>query len=338
MVPPLISPEHSRALDYVANQETKAFTYIVLNSLGIATVNQISEELDYLSGENASRQSKTYPRTFEKFGFAEHITDVGRNGRPAQFFSTSDTEIALPVIGSMLSWSDQHDDYSLTRVVSISASKGSAAPTNSVQIINGLLNGFSLGEIDFPRYRRSKEGWSTAHNTRLRTMVSDGLILVEDDPNEYQVDNPVYRGSKPFHKLSDATQASYKILQLAKDMDSDKKWTTPELVNLALEHRYVTQEKATELHYILDREASLSTPKYAPGAIRKIVFQPRKYGISPTFEPVASNLIDHVALLQTEDQKKLNQLADKAIALLQDGTIIKKLVKKAIDDSPYINN
>lgn len=142
-----LSEGHTRALDYVANQELKGLSYVALGELGLGTRNDLAEATTAQTGLDTLGYVKTYPDTFEKHGFAEAIVDTGRNGRPSKFFATTDSETALPVIGATLGWSLDYPDFSLNDVLSTSSSKGSSAPTNSIQIFDGLLRGLPISDM-----------------------------------------------------------------------------------------------------------------------------------------------------------------------------------------------
>lgn len=157
--------------------------------------------------------------------------------------------------------------------------------------------------------------------------------MVEDE-NRYRILSPEYRGTRPLETLRPSTQAAYKVLVKAKQDQPEGRWTTHELVDLARTAGIIDPEHEQELDDMLDRFASLATPKYGSGAIEKIEFVGRQYHLSPTYADVIQKLVDTIASLNNGGTRTHKKLADTARELYTDAGTAHELASKAMANSP----
>ena len=195
------NPSVSAAIN-LANHEVKGASYVGLVELGEATRGELTREVIARTGVVACRDFvMNYPFNFASTGFA--MTDQYRvpTGQMATHFTPARQDEALPVIGTLQEWGDTYDT-SVIPVFSTVSYKGEGA-TNALAIIDALLAGQNLHEITLPGYKPIK-GSNRAYNYdfRLSSLVRNGLVVEVEDPNEFTVNDPVYRGVKPFGQLS----------------------------------------------------------------------------------------------------------------------------------------
>lgn len=328
--------EVGSAINYLANYEVKAVGYVALYTEGESTTSSLGKAIADHSGIIVCKSIvKTYLATYLKGGFASVREGVGGNGRRANFYEVANEEIGLPVIGTLLEWADKHN-HSLTSVLSATSSKGqSRGPLNKVQIIDGLLKGMNVSSMELPGYRPTWQGWGTSHNTSLKTLVSAGLVEIEDDPNEFKILDPTYRGTKQFMDLKPETQATYHVLRVAKEVNAERSWTVQQLIELAADLLLVDKQRTTPLHYSLLRAISTSTPRYFPGAVQKRQILPRQYLLAEDFKAAAADLMERLAKVDEGTLSVIKEKTDFATDSYADSETAAKIIQRGIDTSPY---
>lgn len=313
----VFSPEfRPRIVDAVnvANNDVKALAGVAMFYEGEKTVTALADAVAEHTGiPEVFSYVKGYPPTYRKADFATARTGVGENRRQANFYSASDVENLLPVIGTLFEWADQHE-RSLTATLSDSGSKSNnRGPFNTVQIIDGLLTGANVGELDHPGYKRNVYGGKSTHNTRLKKMVASGLVDVVDPNDEFEINDPTYGGTKPFSCLSPAYRQAYQVLSVANKLAPGKKWTVSSLMDTAVELQITQPDEARKLKKALTLAISVNTPKAFQGAVEKIRIGRRRYIINPSFVEAGQDLVERLRIVDTATDRKLTVLTDFAI-------------------------
>lgn len=332
-------PEIGSAIDYVANTDPKAIGYSALVSEGENTASSLANVVANHTGVDASKPLITgYPKTFRTGGFARSRLGLGANGRDATFYRATHENIALPVVGTLIEWADLHKQ-SLISVLSSTPSKGqSRGPLNTVQILDGLLQGLDIGEMGLPGYKRSSKGYDTSHNSRLISMVEAGLVQEHDDPNEFIILDPIYSGRVPFDRLKSQTQATYQLLARAKEADPQSRWNVARLLDLAEALNIANQVGRSALSESLVTAASIGQPRDFPGAIEKIHIKSRKYKIARDFEEAADDLVERLYKINEGKRIVTKQATDFALDAYLDPIMAAKILERGIAHSPYVKN
>lgn len=293
--------ETASAINWLGNNDLKALGYIGLSEYGEATTTQLGRELAEHAHPDAFSPVSAYPITYAKAGFANIRAGVGGNGRPANYYSAARVLGALAPIGELLEWSESYD-YPLVTALSVTASKGeSSAPVNTIQILDGLHKGFTITEMDLPGYTPSGNGSTTAHNTRLKTLVEIGFVTADDDEISVRILDPRYKGSRPFTMLKDGRQGFYRTMQLAKELDPDKTWTIEDLEQMAHRFHFIDEQSENVFADALMRAVSANAPRYAPGVIEKRELKPRKYSIAEDAAEMTQDLVERIIRVDEYD-------------------------------------
>ncbi|GAC1391604.1 MAG: hypothetical protein NVSMB46_04710 [Candidatus Saccharimonadales bacterium] len=333
-----LSEATQNGLDYIANHDIKAVAYPILVSEGPLTTTGLARVVSERAGINLQCVT-TYPNTYNQANFASIIPGSSHKGQPSNLFRACRVESGLAVVGTMLDWSETHD-IPLISALSFTASKGSRAPVNTIQLLHGLLEGANIGQITDTRYKKSKQGWSTNHNVRLRKMVSDGFIVATNEEPAFKILNPEYKGSKPFSELHETQKNIYKVLSIAQQssISTQEVWRLSEIENLAFELGLVTSsEERNDFHNRLIRVISERNPRYSPGVTEKIKIEGRKYSIAVHFQDAAADLVERAVSLDMSDSKK-RSFGDMAKEIYRDDIAFKRIINRGIKTSPYINS
>lgn len=330
-------PEIASAINYVANTDPKALGYSALVSEGENTASSLASVVADHTGVYASKSLVSgYPITFRTGGFARSRLGLGANGRDATFYRATRETVALPVVGTLLEWADLHKQ-SLISVLSSTPSKGqSRGPLNTVQILDGLLQGLNIGEMELPGYKRSSKGHDTSHNSRLISLVEAGLVEGYEDPNEFRILDPIYGGRVPFSRLKAQTQVTYQLLALAKEANPLQQWNAARLIDFAENLNIVNQVGKLALSESLVTAASIAQPRDFPGAIEKIHIKPRQYKIAPGFEEAADDLVERLYKINEGKRTVTKQATDLALDAYLDPIIAAKILERGIAHSPYV--
>ena len=332
-----LSQSTQNGLDYLANHDVKAIAYPVLVQEGPLTTTGLARVVSERAGLDTDFVV-TYPKTYVQGGFAEIEKGTPHRGVPRRLFRTTQEDLGLSVTGAMLDWSETHD-IPLISTLSATASKGSRAPVNTIQLLHGMLAGANVGEITDTRYKKTKQGWDTQHNIRLRKMVSEGLVDANDEEPSFKILDPEYKGSKPFHLLDMNQQNLYMVLSAAKNLEtnSGQKWTLSEIEHLAVTlFDFSDDKELQDFNKRLVRVVSVATPRYSPGVTEKIELSGRRYSVAPHFVNAAADLVERVIQLDSSPSKQ-RDFQESAHIISRDSSAIKRVVGRGIQTSPYIN-
>lgn len=330
--------EIGSAINYIANADAKALGFTALVVEGENTGSSLAHTVAEHTGVIACISLiSAYPITYMKGGFAESRRGIGANGRDATFYKAENQEIALPVIGTSLEWADMYDTP-LFELYSGTPSKGQGhAPLNTVQIIDGLLQGLSIAKMELPGYKKSPRGWVTAFNSRLASMVESGLVETYDDPNEFTILDPTYRGRIPFSRLRPTTQLTYQLLQLAKAAHPEANWNVEGLLAFAKTHNIAPEVGRSALSASLVTAASVNQPRDFPGAVKKINIKPREYRIARGFEEAADDLVRRLYKINEGKKNNTKPATDYAREAYLDPIMAARILERGIANSPYVD-
>ncbi len=333
----VIQPRHetAAAINWIANQGAKGVGYVGLYENGETTGSRLGNQVaSHLGTDAVAMAISAYPWTFAKADFATTAIGQGDNGRQATFFTAANERPALSTIGALQSWSEDHD-FPLLTALSMTASRGrGCAPLNTIQIIDGLRQGLSIGQMGLPGYKLTERGWVTAHNFRLWSLVEDGLVEAHEDSVTTHILDPSYRGSKPFSALSAGSQAFYRTVSIAKELRPDDEWTTEELIKLAQKHHLVDEQSDQGFKNVLTRAVSVSSPRNARGVLEKKVLPPRSYRLGSRYADMLSDLVDRVARLDSSPSYAA-EARDYALDTYRNPTAALRIALRDLDISPY---
>jgi len=320
----------------LANHEVKGASYVGLVVLGEATRGELTRELIARTAVTACKDFvMNYPFNFARTGFA--TTDQYRvpTGQMATHFTPARQDEALPAIGALQEWGEVYET-SVIPVFSTASYKGEGA-ANALAIIDALLAGQKVHEITLPGYKPYKEGSNRTYNydLRLDSLVRNGLVVEVEDPNEFEVNDPLYRGVKPFELLSPESQALYQVLMTVKQLNPDSKWTVSRITELAEHLNLITPQQESKFRHRLVIAASDKKPRDFPGAIHKRPFVPITYGIHEPMREALSDLVERVKRLDRSSDKNLRANSDYALDAYHNPEAISRIVLRGIKYSLY---
>ncbi|SRR5581483_1478154 len=330
-----ISQETAEAINYIANYESKAVAYLGLAAIREGTIIDLSNEVSQHVGIAACRRVvEGFPRVFADKGFATVQQRMGRKGRFVRYYAVARQEVALPPIGTLLEWSDLHD-YPLIVALSSPAGSSSGGPMNTIQICEGLLQNKRIREMGLPGYKLY-HGFCTAHNSRLGSLVKAGLIQAIDDPNDFLILNPTYRGDKPFASLTPERQAVYLALDRAKQIAPTARWTMGQIVAIAREQRLIEDTFLPTFKKLLVEAVSARSPKRFVGAVAKIDVKPREYVLNPHYRTMIADLVTRVVKVGTEARYAAD-MREYAMSVYHDVPTAARIMQRGLDNSPYLH-
>jgi len=328
--------ETSDAINWLANNDLKALGFIGLTIIGESTTTQLARELAN-THPDAFSSVLGYPITYAKGKFAEVRSDMGSNGRPANFYKATREIGALSLIGSLLKWSETYN-FPLVTMLSVTASKGEAsAPINTVQILDGLQSNLTITEMALPGYKPNSNGEITAHNTRLKTLVELGMIESKNEPIAVRILNPSYNGSVPFDKLKTGRQGFYRTVLLAKELNPEKEWTVEQLTEIAYKYNFINNRSSQDFHSALIRAISSKTPRYAPGVFKKQDLQPKIYTLSQQYASMIHDLIESTIQVD-ESPKYASESRDYAHDIYHSPDVAFRIAERGLSNSAYRKN
>lgn len=332
------SQSTQKGLDFLANHDIKAIAYALLVEEGHLTTTGLANVVAERAGINKLQAPVTYPDTYVQAGFAVIEQGLPHKGVPRRLFRATQLGAGLAATGAMLDWSESHD-ISLITALSATASKGSRAPVNTIQLLHGMLAGVNVGQITDTRYKKTEQGWSTNHNARLQTMLSDGLVVAVDDEPSFKILEPEYKGSKPFDLLHANQQHVYTTLSTAKQSESTsrRKWTITEIENLAESiNPFGSPDEKQDFHKRLVRVISAGNPRYSPNVTEKVEMSGRRYSIAPHFQDPAADLVERAIQIDAAPSKQ-REFRDRAVAQALDEQAVRRIVMRGVQASPFIN-
>lgn len=334
----VIRPDHdtAQAINWLANNDLKALGFVGLSEIGEATRTDLANELKDHVHPDAYDAGKAYPITYAKAGFADVYEGMGgfNGNRPTSYYTAVHTNEALPVIGSLLEWSETYD-FPLVTALSTTASKGKgSAPVNTIQLLDGLRQGLTVPDMDLTGYALDRNGWTTAHNTRLKKLVKLGLVGSSDEPIPVQILDPEYRGNHPFDQLKAGRQGFYRTVMLAKELEPDTEWTVDQLQALARRFRFIDDASEADFNDALMRAVSIKSPTYAPGVVEKQELKPRRYFINERFGEMVDDLVSRVARVD-DSPRYAAEARDYAMDAYRTPDTAYAIAERALNNSPY---
>ncbi len=334
-----VSPELQDGLDFLANHDIKAASYPVLVSEGPFTTTGLARAVSQNVGLKLDCVV-TYPDTYHLGGFARIDEGSPHRGQPTRLFTAIREDIGLPTVGAMLSWSEKYN-FPIMTALSTTAGKGSKAPFNTIQLLEGMLSGANVGEIEHSRYKKAKDGVNTQHNGRLKNLVDLGLVVFDEPEPSFEILDTEYKGITPFDSLSQTQQNVYRILKIAQAVDSEanKKWTIDSLMKLAGKTALIDQHNPTQFYdfkHRLTRVISAANPRYSPGATETVELAGRRYAIADHFQAAAEDLVERVIHIDRSPSKR-HEYTEVAKEIYLDVGMLGRIIKRGVETSPFIN-
>ena len=328
------SPETTAAVNWLANNDLKALSFVGLTEYGEATTTQLGHELAERAHPDAFKPVLSYPITFAKAGFAEVREGAGQNTRPANYYTAVNTLGALASIGALLRVSETYD-YPLVTALSITASKGQGnAPMNTIQILDGLQKGYSITTMRHPGYKPRENEWITTHSSRLNTLIEIGIIKAEDETIDVRIIDPRYKGSRPFDLLLEGRKGFYKTIELAKALNPNETWTPRQLKELAQQSQFIDESSEADFQDALMRAVSISLPRYSPGVLEKQELKPRHYSLSESYAAMAHDLVKSIVMVD-KSSKYASEAREYAVECYYTPDIAFQIASRALQNSPY---
>ena len=320
------------ALNVVGNHEPKLAAYVGLQQLGELSHSGINQRLGTHYGLPEFNLAGNVEGSFVSHGFSvvRMAESVHRN-HMVRHFSTRREESAMPVVGEMYEWSSG-TTLSLATVLGKTHSNskvGSHAPFNSYTILRAALETEPINS-----YGRS----ISELLTRADTMADHGIIRRDEEVNRFSINDPDYRGDRPFQSLKPETQILYSTLRVAKDMSPSRRWTVEELLGLSEVFFDDPSDDALKekVRKNLAMAASKGKPRSFKGTIDKIYFRYGYYEVEGAYFDTVSDLVERVTKLGEDNTSFRDQATDKAVAMHESGTlaglVIMKGFKKFSDD------
>src|SRR5581483_2700007 len=106
-------PETANVLNFVANHDAKAATYTALSQEGDITAYQLGSSMAAHTGKLACKTLvRGYLPTFVGYDFADLDYDFGGGSgkQMVRYYRANNEEMALPVLGTLLEWSEEHNE------------------------------------------------------------------------------------------------------------------------------------------------------------------------------------------------------------------------------------
>ena len=328
------SPETTAAVDWLANNDLKALSFVGLTEYGEATTTQLGNELAERAHPNAFKAVTAYPVTFAKAGFAKIREGIGQNTRPANYYTALNESGALALIGALIRVSETYD-YPLVKALSNTASKVQrSAPMNTIQILDGLQKGYNIINMDHPGYKARENGQVTAHNSRLNTLIKLDIVKAEDEPIDVRIIDPRYKGSQPFDLLLEGRKGFYKTIKLAKTLKPNDTWTPQQLKELAQHSQFIDESSEADFNDALMRAVSINLPRYSPGVLEKQELKPRKYYLNEAYAAMVNDLVKSIVMVD-KSANYASESRDYAVECYYTPHIAYRIASRALQNSSY---
>lgn len=284
-------------------------------------------------GSSGSTSIGAYAVTFADHGFATLRKKPSRhNARIVRYFTPVRQNETIPEIGATLGWSKGRT-MPLDWVLSITASRSSRAPTNSVRLLSRTLNGIVISEIPGERYSRGEP-----KNSRLNTLINRGILVEDESHSRFKIKDPTYSGPKPFERLRFETQHLYTSLQVAKEFYPDRDWSCDELLvfstNLLPQNLRNNEQLIDAIRQRITKAAAIKYPREHPGAINKIDISKRRVRVADQYQEDVSDLLERIDRLKTSPSSR-KAYKDDAYDIYGDAETAKALIVKGHTASPY---
>lgn len=319
-------PNIGGAINSVANYEPKIITYLALNEGDRPMTSvEVTNAINQRTGLRVSNNSiNGYLHTFQKNNFAKgERQDRLRKG--VSVFTAAGQEVALPVIGSFLEWSNTHGE-SLVKILSLNNSSSDVqSPINTLKLYHKLLQ--KDGSVTASAGGEHADTSETLDSQldkelqrRMRSLATNGFIRVTHERERFKIIDPTYKGLN-FEGLTSSTKAVYQALQTAKEVGKDKRWSRDEIIDLAIDRGYITEDQLADFKFKLIYAVSDKTPKRFPDAVEKQHLVGNTYTIAVAYRNVIKDLVSRAEMISIEDPALHQQYAKTAIESFQDGAV-----------------
>lgn len=330
-------PQTALALNHVVNHECKALTYAALTDQGESTPVGLAKIIENRTDTNKAMRTSlvSYMSSFVVAGFASMELKIGETGREGKHFTATNHNEALPLVGSMLEWSEQHDE-SLVRVLGGSNSKSkNKSPMDTVQLFDGLLQELTINEMEPADWKARTGGHDAPHVQRLNKLIKMGLV-VDENPAEFEIyePKPRYHGS-PLDSRKPWTKAAYQTLGIARKIDPDAKWTVEQIRDLAFELELIkdTPHHRRMLKLMITSAVSIKNNTVFRGFTSKIDVAP-KYRVAEDFKEQANDLVERVKTIDTAGSRTKERFASQALEMFDDEETASRIFDRGIQNSP----
>ncbi len=328
-------PETAAAINYVANHDVKGAAYTALAEDGEMTVTDLAHAVSDQSGVDfyaCERFIGRYPPVYVKAGFASVSVEVNKS-KHTSYYSAENEGGVLPYIGAFEAWSDRFKRPVLPVLGYGGKSEDSKSAVHSLQIIDGLLQGLNVGEMNVPGYvTRGESQKSTVHNTRLEHLVDLELVVAEDASHEFKILDPSYHGAKPFHRLRPETQIAYQAFGIAKGVSPDATWSIQEFTELAQKFNLIDASKVPVLRRLVGLALSSGANNFR-GVVEKRTLR-RKYTLAEDFREAAGTLLELVKKIDGGSQRLARQAEDYARATYSEPDDLARVIRRGMAASP----
>lgn len=318
-----------RSIDVVANNEAKSLVYMSLVKLGQATRSEVDDHVAKRYRLGATLQLAHVVQGFVEFDYSEVFRAKSKNGRRGvQHFRPIHQEHVLPEIGATLDWAREFK-IPLHKVLSITASNGTRAPSNSLSIFEAALNGGASLATEQEGYVKDM------FNTRLLSLIRCGIIVVEEGGHEpsFKILDPAYKVRDARYENPDSARALiYKTVAKAKEADPERYWTVSELITMAEEILRAEDPDSkgfpAKFRYLLRCAVSIDSPRSMPGVIEKVKLDNlyTSYVVAPAYRDAIADLVERVAKLDKGEPGFRQDSTDKAFEIYDDIDTSRKLI------------
>ena len=323
-----ISPERIAAFDIVAKSEPSAMGYMAMaTETGQTSIDGLGKHLiDRFDLDVTPAGVGRCAQTFARYGFAEvTLTETPRGTH--RHFTAANRDIAIPAIGTTLDWSAE-SDLSLSSALSISNSSGkSRGPSNSIFILEGLLDGGKTQEVATDRY----SGLSS-QNSRLRNLAEAGIV--ERDEPRFKIIDPTYRGIRPFGELKPTSQHIYRTLRFAAESEPDREWTVSELFELSAEllpeSDQDNENLCKDLRASIGSVASIKRPRDFKGCVAKVDLNRGGYKVTDSYRETVAELVEKALLFFEGNPRILKDAEERAHEIYDDIETSRRLILKGL--------
>lgn len=330
-----MSPPES-SLDIVANNECKALVYTAMVEVGEAThtgiVQGTMERFELEGKEQDYSHLGKFAAMFARHGFATETMKPSRfSSRIVRYFEAQRLDDTLPEIGATLDWSRQHSlpiGWVLGRSIMAASS---LTAKKSLALVEKALDGTAIKDLEGLYLDKA------SRSDRLRMMIREGIIVMDEDKNRFTIDDPNYTGRKPFDKLKFERQHIYTTLQFAKKIAPDRAWSREEILELAFflmpRHRLNDMQLAKRLDAGILAATSISYPRDFSGAIRKVDVAHQYIKIADTHREAVIDLLERSVRLESPAARATYR--DIAFDISKDTVTANKLFMKGLETSPH---
>lgn len=332
------SPETAPVLNHLANHECKALGYVALSESGEVSPRELAKFVEYQTNTHIAMRTSliNYLNSSVRTGFASMRVTIGASGHEGRHYTAENQEKALPLIGSLLEWSEEHDE-SLVRVLGRGNFRAhTRPPLDTVQIFDGLLQGLTLHQMESADDRPlSIRGRGTPYAQRLNRLLEKNLIMSEN-PEAFQITNIEPRTSPqsrrdPFERAKPLAQTTYQVLAAAKRIDPDAQWTLDSMQDLAIDLGLLRNKPSKVKEFRLEMTEVISGRSHQAFDLTIN----RDYQIVEDFKVAAHDMVDRIKVVDSaaEGGKTKKRFSRTALELLEDPASAKRIFNRGVVNS-----